>query len=71
MKLSDKGSCPHGVAGGRWAVQFWVLAEVDRAGGRGPGKVLAPCSPVASAGPGPVAVSTVQELMENRLCPES
>ena len=44
MKLSDKGSCPHGVAGGRRAVQFWVLAEVDRAGGRGPGKVLAPCS---------------------------
>ena len=44
MKLSDEGSCPHGVAGGRRAVRFWVLAEVDRAGGRGPGKVLAPCS---------------------------
>lgn len=71
MKLSDEGSCPDGVAGGRLAVRFRVLVRSIGWVEEGQARSWRPVPPVASAGPGPVVFGAVQELMENRLCLES
>ena len=57
------------VGGGPCSSGSWLrsIGQVEE----GQARSWRPVPPVASAGPGPVVVSTVQELMENRLCLES